>query len=87
MREKNRIFLILLNVSAVMKLPKPLECSEAGRRDVLLALLQHKLDEKEEDRLLRHLRRCPHCLSVMAAILSETRTGNFDGGFSETRNN
>jgi len=70
-----------------MDFPKPLECSEAGRRDVLLALLQHKLDEEEEDRLLRHLRRCPHCLSIMATILSESQTGNLDGGFSETRNN
>jgi len=87
MRAKNRIFLILLNVSTVMDFPKPLECSEAGRREVLLALLQHKLDEEEEDRLLRHLRHCPHCLSIMATILNESRTGILGGDFSEIGRN
>jgi hypothetical protein len=70
-----------------MDSPKPLECSEAGRRDILLALLQHRLNEEEEDRILKHLRRCPYCLSVMATILSEARTDSFGNGFSETRRN
>lgn len=87
MRAKNRINYILQNVSTVMDFPKPLDCSEAGRREILLALLQHKLDEDEEDRLLRHLKRCPHCLSVMATILSEVSSGILGGGFSEIRKN
>ena len=56
-----------------MVLPKPLKCSEAGRRDVLLALLQHDLTDEDEDRLLEHLRKCPHCLSSMATVLGEVR--------------
>ncbi len=55
-----------------MKLPKPLTCSEVGSRKVLKALLCHELDREDEDRLLAHLRTCPHCLSVMAAVLCDT---------------
>ncbi len=56
-----------------MELPKPLKCSEVGTRKILRALLYHELSLQEEDRLLAHLRRCPHCLSIMAAVLSEIR--------------
>jgi len=55
-----------------MPFPKPLDCSDAGRREVLLALLHRELVEEDEDTVLAHLRACPHCLSEMAVVLSET---------------
>ena len=61
-----------------MQLPTPLTCSDAGRPDVLLALLRHELTEEDEDLLLRHLRMCPSCLSAMAMLLSRARLDEFD---------
>ena len=54
-----------------MKLPKPLTCSEVGRDDILSALINRKLAPETEDSVLAHLRRCPHCLSVMASVLDD----------------
>ena len=55
-----------------MNLPKPLECSEVGRVEVLEKLINHELDPEFEDRILGHLRNCPGCLSVLASVLYET---------------
>ncbi len=55
-----------------MDLPKPLTCSEVGRRSVLKKLLSHEMEGDLEDRVLAHLRKCPSCLSLMAEVLGET---------------
>jgi len=84
---KANYFSIPQYASKIMDLPRPLECSEACRRDTLLALLRHKLSEEDENRVLRHLRRCPHCLSVLATILSEARMEIFGNIPDEKREN
>jgi hypothetical protein len=58
--------------SKAMKLPRPITCSEVGRREVLKALISHELNEEDENRLLEHLRDCPNCLSEMAAVIGES---------------
>lgn len=63
-----------------MELPKPLKCSEVGTREILRALLHHELSPQDEDRLLAHLRSCPQCLSIMAAVLSEIRFSDLPEG-------
>ncbi len=52
--------------------PKPLKCSEVGRRDVLKDLILHKLPRSRENLILEHLKSCPECLSLMAIVLSES---------------
>ena len=54
-----------------MKLPRPLTCSEVGRREVLRALLSHELAEDDENLVLEHLRNCPRCLSDMATVIGQ----------------
>ena len=49
---------------------KPRKCSEVGDRKVLEALINRKLAADEEDRLLKHLKTCPECLSELAMLVA-----------------
>ena len=49
---------------------KPIKCSEVVDREVLEALIRRKLGEDEEDRLLKHLKTCPECLSELATLFA-----------------
>jgi len=66
-----------------MNIPKPLKCSEVGDRKLLEALINRELTVDEEDRLLKHLKTCPVCLSELAVFihqgnLLETGDSSFD---------
>lgn len=54
-----------------MKLPRPITCSEVGRREVLRALISHELSEEDENLVLEHLKNCPRCLSEMAVVIGQ----------------
>ena len=49
---------------------KPLKCPEVVDREVLEALINRKLAADEEDRLLKHLKTCPECLSELAMLFA-----------------
>jgi len=53
-----------------MDIPKPHKCSEVVDRVVLEALINRKLAADEEDRLLKHLKTCPECLSELAILFA-----------------
>ncbi len=65
-----------------MSLPKPLKCSDVGHRDVLMSLIRHELSSEREDQILSHLRSCPHCLSKLAELISDTGIPGLAGEIS-----
>ena len=69
-----------------MDLPKPLNCSEVGDRKVLEALINRKLAVDEEDRLLKHLRTCPECLSELAMLFAAESVSESPGFFFDAPN-
>ena len=61
-----------------MILPKPLKCSDASKAEIFRALVNRELDRDSEDRLLEHLKNCPHCLTAIASIVEDIITDEID---------
>ena len=51
------------------KLPEDLKCWEIDQHGLIVKMLDHKLDQAEEDALLFHIKHCPDCLAIVADVL------------------